>query len=173
MAKIDYTIYDTALFGTTANTDHDLFTIAQGGASNKGKTITNMRGNSQFPVGEAFTIHKIGVTIDDVLTDDDIQGLFLGSTLELIYNNTTVFLVPTAQLSYRNAVQGIKTEASASAFDFFGLMGDGHEFKAPLTIQGGKNFRGILHQGLAVDNASMDIKVMLIGMLDSPNINLG
>lgn len=168
---LSYPIYDTALFGTTANTTHQLFTVAQGGSSTKGQTITNMRGNSQFPQQEKFTIKRVGITIDDVLSDDDIQGLFYGSIFTVIYNNTNVLQVPSAMCSYRNSVSGVKTEATASAFDFFGLEGDGYMLDKPLEVQGGKQFRAELIQALAVDSANLDIKVILFGDLDAPSIS--
>lgn len=173
MAILDYPIYDTALFGTTANTTHTLFQSGQGSSSAKGATITNARGSGQFPDRESFKVLRIGVHVDDIgLSDDDIQGLFMGSYLTFNYNNVKVMQAPTYLFSDKNDVQGIKTEASASAFDYFGQSGTGYMLTKPLVIQGGKQFNVEIFQALALDNANMDIKCVLYGELDTPDISI-
>jgi len=173
MAILSYPIYDTALFGTTASTTHTLFQSGQGSSATKGYTITNMRGSGQFPDRENFTIKRIGIHIDDIgLSDDDIQGLFMGSILTVNYNNVKILQIPSYMASDKNDIQGIKTEASASAFDYFGQRGDGYVLDHPRTVNGGKNFSVDLFQALALDSASMDIKVVLYGDLDSPDLSL-
>ena len=170
MARYDYPLYDTALFGTTANTTHTLFQNGQGSSSTKGSNITNMRGGGQLPDKERFYIKGVGVHVDDIgLSDDDIQGLFMGSILTIEYDNLKVFQVPTYICSDKNRVGGVKTEATASAFDYFGQEGDAYQFSNEIFIEGGKNITVTITQPLAMDTASMDIKVVLYGDLDTPS----
>ena len=173
MATLDYPIYDTALFGTVASTTHTLFQSGQGSSSTKGATITNARGSGQFPDRESFTVRRIGIHVDDIaLSDDDIQGLFMGALLTMNYNNVKVLQAPLYMFSDMNSVSGIKTEASASAFDFFGLDGYGYKLEKPLIIQGGKSFNVEVFQNLALDTTNMDIKCVLYGLLDTPDISV-
>lgn len=172
MAKLDYPIYDTAVFGTTANNKTTLFQSGQGSGGGNGEAITNMRGSGQFPDRETFEIMKIGIHINTIsLTDDDIQGLFVNSILTLNYNNVKMLQAPLYMFSDLNAVQGIKTESTASPFDMFGQEGKGYDLRKPLVIQGGKSFNVEILQGLAVDNASQNLYCVLYGMLDAPDIN--
>lgn len=173
MPKLHYPIYDTALFGDSAGVTHTLFQQGQGSASTKGFTITNARGSGQFPERESFTIERIAFHVDDIsLSDDDIIGLFTGSILTLEYNNVKVLQAPLYMFSDLNASSGIKTEASASAFDYFGQYGSGFTMKIPLMIQGGKNFKVEIYQALALDTASQDMKLTLDGVLDTPDITV-
>lgn len=171
MAKLDYPIYDTVDLSTTAGTDHVLFQTGQGSSATRTKEQTNMRGGGEFPSSEKFTIKGIGVHVDSSsFSDDDLQGLFVLSTLTLTYNNVKLLQAPAYLFSDRNRVGGVKTEATASSFDYFGQEGMGYMLSQPILVEGGKNLSVEFHQGLAVDTANIELKVVLYGELDSPDI---
>jgi hypothetical protein len=165
MPTYDYMLYDTALFGTTANTDHVLFQEGQGTSASKGRTITNMRGGASLPTNENFVIHKIGVHIDDIMSEDDIAGLFFGSLLTLEYINQKVLEAPLYIFSDHNMFGGVQSQASASDFVSFGQEGMGYTFKSPRVLTGGESFKVTITQGLALDSASLDVKCVLYGEL--------
>lgn len=173
MAEFTYPLYDTARFGTTANTTHTLFQNGQGSNSGNDKTLTNMRGSGQLPDRESFTLRKIGIHIDDVgLSDDDIHGLFMSSVLTVYYNNVKILQIPAYMASDKNRVSGIKTESTASPFDYFGQDGDGFVLDIPRIIEGGKSFSVELFQALAMDSSNLSIKVVLYGDLSAPDISV-
>lgn len=172
MAILTYPIYDTVDLSDSAAQTHTLFTQGQGTSSTKTFVQTNMRGSGQFPDRENFTIKGIGLHVNAVgFSDDDIQGVFVNSIFRINYNNVKVLEMPAYKLSDLNAVSGIKTESTASPFDYFGQEGMGFMLDNPITIEGGKNFNAEFYQALAVDTAGLDLLVTLFGDLDSPDIN--
>lgn len=173
MATLTYPIYDTVQLSDSAAQTHVLFQVGQGVDTNHQFPFTNMRGSGQFPDKEFFTVRKIGLHIDGVgFSDDDIQGLFINSLVTLNYNNVKVLQAPAYIFSDLNMVQGVKTESSASAFDYFGQAGNGFTLNETLTIKGGKSFNVEYYQSLAVDTDGLDLKVVLYGMLETPDINV-
>lgn len=173
MAKLSYPIYDTIFLSDSAGQLHTLFQQGQGTGTTKTPVYTNARGSGQFPDRETFKVNRFGLHIDGIgFSDDDIAGLFVNSYVTLNYNNVKIFQVPSYLLSDKNAISGIKTEASASAFDYFGQYGDGFVLDNPITIQGGKNFNIEFYQSLAVDTANLNVKLTMFGELDSPDISV-
>ena len=173
MAELDYPIYDTMVWGTTANTKHTLFQSGQGSGGGNGEQLTNMRGSGQFPDKEDFTVSRIGVHVNNVtLTADDIAGLFVNSILTINYNNVKILQAPLYNFSDKNAVQGTYSEASASDFNYFGQLGEGYKLSKPFTIRGGKSFNIEVLQGLALDAVSQNILVTMFGMLNTPDITV-
>lgn len=173
MAKLTYPIYDTIQLSDSAASTHTMFQQGQGTASNKAFQFTNMRGSGQFPDKEVYTIKKIGLHVDGIaFSDDDIAGLFVNSIVTITYNNVNVMQAPAYMFADKNRVGGIKTESSASAFDYFGQEGEGFMLENPLVIVGGKNFKVDFYQSLAVDTDGLDLKIVLYGQLDSPDIGI-
>lgn len=172
MGQLHYPIYDTALFGTTASAEHVLFQNGQGSATNKGVGITNMRGNGQFPSSESFILNGFKVHVDDSLTADDIRDLFHGSILTFRYDNQTITQIPLYMASDKNAFSGVNNQGTAADFVALGQEGMGFMFALPINMEGGTGFDVTILQGKAVDNADMDIKVVMDGILTVNSINV-
>lgn len=172
MATLDYMIYDTALVSTTAGVEHILFQVGQGAQPTKGKQITNMRGSGSFPEQEKFTVRRIGVTPDDIFSADDLLSLYHFSLLTIEYNNVKVLEAPLQCFADKASFGGVNSQGSATDFSAFGTDGNGYMFNEPLVIQGGKNIRATVLQGIAVDSADLRLKVVMYGTLDSPDINI-
>ena len=167
MPNFDYTLYDTINFGTTANTDHSAFTAQQGSSAGGNKQLTNMRGNGALPSSESFEVKHIGFTVNDIITEDDMQGLFYGSVLTLTVNQVQVLQEPLANFSYRNAFGGVIAQTTAADFVGFGLSGEGRTLSIPIMLKGGVQFSFVVTQGLALDNASEAMFVQMRGILST------
>lgn len=169
MPTLDYRIYDTIDFGTTANSDHVAFQARQGSSAGGGKQLTNMRGNGEFPSRESFVCNWIGFTINDILSADDIKALFFGSVLTFTLNSSIVLQEPLANFSYRNAVGGFNNMTAAATLFNAGIFGDGRMLDPVIEIPGGVGFDVTVTQGVAVDSADLAMFLQLGGLLTIPD----
>lgn len=173
MALLTYPIYDTIDLSTSAGVDHTLFQTGQGSSPPRTKAQTNMRGAGSFPESENFIVQGLGIHVDSSgFSDDDLQGLFVLSIVTFVYNNIKVLQMPAYKLSDLNAVSGVKTESTATAFDYFGQEGRGFMLEHHIQIIGGRPFSVEFHQGLAVDTANIELKFTMFGTLDAKDIRL-
>lgn len=165
---LSYGLYDTADFGTSANTEHTLFQNAQGSSSTQTKSKTNMRGSGSLPSNESFTIEEIHISSDFNLTAADYQNMWIDSYIEVRISDDTVLLLPLKNCASMNAFSGTYTQASAADEAVIGLMGNGLKLSNPITINGGESFRVSLYQGTALSAATGSVKCVLYGTLDRP-----
>lgn len=165
----DYIFYDTAAFGNAAATEHTLFQVARGGDATHTEAFTNMEGAGALPAGNDFELHKIGVVVDYNTVVADLPKLCVGSFLELIILNKTVFKAPLAKFIDRSAWGGFYSQAAAADEAAIGLLGDGYTFRKTIPLKGGWSFRVRVYQGLALAAANSNLKVNLEGLLTTPN----
>jgi len=162
---MSYPIYDTAQFGTVAGATHELFQNAQGQGGTTLST-TNMRGAGQFNGNEKFTIRKIGLIVDDVITLPDVRAMYYGSILSVRIAQTLKLQVPLQILADKSAYGGHYTEVAASDSEFIGLVGNGYELDIPLIVMGNDNFLVSIFQALALSAVTLAMKCVLYGDLE-------
>ncbi len=168
MADYTATLYDTAVFGTTAGAEHTLFQVAQGGDSTHVEAFTNMRGAGSLPNDEDFRVDEIAVFPDVNASAADLQNMTIGSFLEVRVSDKTVLKAPLAMFMKHAAYGGLYTQATAANEALIGLLGDGYKLPIPIAIPGGTSFRVRIYQGTAMSAASQNLKVALNGVLTMP-----
>ncbi len=168
MATDAYTFYDTASFSTVANTVHTLFQTAQGSAAARTKAQTNWPGSGALPSANDFLIKRIGLFINDIRVENDIQILYDQTFLEILINNQTRFLAPLKALAQYDAFGGVIAQASGADEFAFGAVGIGYEFDPPKELAGGVNFRVEMTQAVAL-SAATSICFMMHGVWSRPD----
>jgi hypothetical protein len=164
MPDYDFTLYDTAVFGATANTLHELFQVAQGADATHTKSFTNSRGAGSLPVTEQFVVTRVKVLYDHNTVTADVPKFHPGSYLEFILNNQTILIAPLAEFIANSGYGGHYSQAAAADEAVIGLLGDGYVLTKPIVIKGGTAFKVQLFQSLAVTAAS-NMKAALDGIL--------
>ena len=167
MPDLDYVLYDTAVFGATANNESVLFQVAQGGDATHTESFTNMRGAGQLPQAEAFSVEWIGVNPDHALVEADIEAIWRGSFLEIRVADLTVLKAPLRLFADQADYQGHFAQAAAANRVIIGLRGEGYALTKPISIPGGTYFRVRVVQGPAV-TAGSNMKVNMRGTLTIP-----
>lgn len=167
MATYDWTLYDTAIFGATAGTDHALFKVAQESDATHTHQFTNSRGSGVFPANEQFDIDTIFVSPDGDFDTDDRGDMWDASFINIVINNQTVFEAPLRLCAGGAAYSGHFTQAAAADAARIGLEGMGYKLNKPISVKGGMSFQVNVRQGTAITAAS-NVKVMLRGMLTLP-----
>lgn len=169
MPDYRYVLYDTAAFGTSADTEHVLFQVAQGGDSTHTEDFTNMRGAGALPGEEAFSVDKISVAVDGVhgANEADVAQIWDGAFIEVRVADKTVFKAPARLCAEASAYGGAYTQGTAADATFVGLLGNGYSLDIPIEIPGGTAFRVRLYQDTAL-TASTQVKVCLHGILTRP-----
>lgn len=165
---LSYVLYDTAVFGTTALFENTLFQVAQGGDSTHTESFTNSRGAGQLPANESFKIKRILATIDVNGVVADSQNTFIGSFVDIIVNNRSLFKAPLTLVAARNGFGGMYTQAAAANESLIGLMGEGYTLEIPIMIDKGSAFKVRVVQGVALSAASQNVKLSLDGILNTP-----
>ncbi len=165
MAEFSTTLYDTAVFGVAANTEHVLFQVTQGADATHTEAFTNMRGNGSLPQQESFTIQRIKFIVDCILAAADIPKVFNGSFLELRISDETVFKAPLVMCLAHSHWGGAVNLAVAADKVAAGIEGNGYYLELPIELPGGTSFRVRVVQTLATAGASMNMKVVLDGKL--------
>ena len=94
MSEFDFVLYDTAPFGASADTEHVLFQVAQGADSTHTESFTNMRGSGSLPQDEAFLVNKVGISVDFGPDDNEVDGVWINSFIEVRISDETVFKAP-------------------------------------------------------------------------------
>lgn len=163
---LDYTLYDTAIFGTVANFESVLFQVAQGADVTHIESFTNMRGAGALPQEEAFKCNWIGVAVDFTSTlPQDYKAMWLGSFLEFRLSDKTVLKAPLAMFAAASGFSGHYSQAAAADNAAIGLMGNGYTLDIPIEISGGTAFRVRIVQGTVLSAVSKNVKVLLNGIL--------
>lgn len=164
---LDFTLYDTAVFGATANAESVLFQLAQGADATHTEAFTNSRGAGQLPQTEQFTCRWIGVRPVHALVEADIEPIWRGSFLEVRIADQTVLKAPLALFAAYAAFGGHFTQAAGANRVMAGLAGTGMELAHDIVIPGGTAYRVRVVQGPAV-TAGSNMVVMLRGTLAIP-----
>lgn len=165
------TLFDTAPFGTTANTENLLFKVARGADSTHTESFTNMRGAGQLPATEKFVVRRISAVVDYNITQADVPKWFLASFLDFRVLDRTVFFAPLALLADASGYGGSDTTTAGANGNRVGLLGDGYAFPDPafyLTLLGGESWYVRVVQGTALAAGSSNIKIVLHGVLTIP-----
>jgi hypothetical protein len=165
LQEYSYTLYDTAVFGTTALTNNALFAVAQGGDATHDKSFTNSRGAGQLPTQESFEANWLGVYSDASFTQADLLAMWHKSVCEIRVGDFTVFQAPLRQIAAYNAHGGIYTQAAAANAANIGLVGMGWDLAIPIAIPGGTAFVVNILQGTALSAASQNVKFLMSGTL--------
>lgn len=169
MADTHSFLYDTALFGTTANTEHTLFQVAQGSTATATKAITNMRGAGQLPSVEKFRVDKIHVFADYNSAIADYIDVWVSSFIQFRVSDEILFESPLRMCASMNSFSGFYTQAAAAVEALIGLKGGGFDLKIPIMINGGTAFRVSVFQTTVLSTTSLGVKVALEGILSRPN----
>jgi len=168
MPSYSFVLYDSALFMSTAAGDIVLYQVAEGGDSTHVKPYTNMRGAGQLPASESLLVKKLGVWLDANVVAADAQDMWIGSYIEIEVANRTVLEIPLALCAMSNGFGGVIAQTSAADEAIIGKLGDGFTLDIPILINGGTNFKVIVHQETAVAADSTNVKVALLGDLSIP-----
>jgi len=168
MADYDYVLFDTAVFGVAANTEHTLFQVPQGGDATHTEAFTNMRGAGALPAEEAFRIEEIHVMVDVNGAVADLQDMWVGNFLEIRIADRTLLKIPLVMAASHNEFGGMYTQETAADEALIGRKGDGFKLKVPLQLPGGTSFRVRIQQVTAMSAASQNVKVALRGTLTMP-----
>jgi len=169
MPTLSWVMYDTVIFGTTANVVHTAFVVQQGGAAGKGKEITNMIGPGELPAQNSMEINRIGVSHHDGLVLADIEDIWDETYLELFINNQTYFISPLRLLANRNGYGGHYSQAAAADEFVIGLLGDGYELPVSIIVPSGTQFKVEVKQG-PVMAANTNVLISLYGKLTRPQV---
>lgn len=164
MGRIIYDIYDTAIFGVSANTLHNLFQIIQGQDATHVKGFTNTRGAGQFPSEEDFTIESVGVYPDADFILADLESMWRGSYLELTVTDKTMLLSPLAVFAKYAGWGGHYSQSTGADATAIGKLGMGRKLDIPIEVPGGTQFKVEVFQSVATA-AGMNVKVVLNGIL--------
>lgn len=159
---LSYGLYDTVVFGATANAESILFQVTSGADATHNEQFTNMRGAGVLPATEDFIVNKISVAVDKALAVADVPTIFNGSILEVRLADFTMIKMPIVLFIDASAFSGSLQLAAAANNASIGLMGDGYELKKPIHIPGATPFKVRVLQGPAV-TAGTNIKVVLQG----------
>lgn len=165
MASFDWVLYDTANFGTNADTMHSLFQVAQYGDSTHTPDYTNMRGNGSLPANERFVVNCIGVRMQPEIDLDDLLAMFNGSYLQMRTKDEIIFEAPLNRCSQDMGYGGVGFQGSADTQYAVGLIHDGFKLTMPIEIEGGNSFRVDIYQDQAMGTANKLVKCMLTGIL--------
>jgi len=165
---IDFPLYDTQDFGTSAKAIHTYFQSREGSSSTLTKFLTNMRGDGNLPQQESFVIHMIKVFLDDALVQGDTELWLRDSYIEITVSDKLVFQAPLRLCAAHNAYNGQYSQATAADGAEIGIVGEGYKLTNPIKIEGGVNFRVVIGQGTALATASTGVKVVLQGLLTLP-----
>lgn len=169
MTKYRYTLYDTIVYGTTAQSEQALFQTPQGGDVTHTKSFTNMRGAGSLPTQEKFTVDKIGVYADfNNLVPADLINMWIGNYLEVRVADNSELLIPLRAAAQYNGYSGHYSQASGANATLGGLVGDGYYLDIPIEIPGGTALRVNVPQITALSVASVPVRVLLHGILDRP-----
>lgn len=168
MPDYSTTLYDTAVFGNSANVDHTLFQEAQGASATATKSKTNSRGAGQLPQNEEFEVRSIHASYDGNAALADEENWLKDSYLEFRLSDETIFECPLRWVASRNAFGGHYSQGTAADESMIGLIGEGYMLDIPIVIRGGTGFRVTVHQGTALSAASQNVKVVLKGTLTRP-----
>ncbi|SRR5260221_7332542 len=161
--NLRYMLYDTVVFGATANAESILFQVASGADATHNEQFTNMRGAGSLPQTEKMVVDKVSVVIDKVLAKADVVDIFNGSILEIRVADFTVLKGPSALFIDASAYGGSISVAAATDVTSIALKGDGYELDQTITLPGGTPFKVRVLQGPAV-TAGTNIKVVLHGI---------
>lgn len=157
-----YVLYDTVVYGATANAESILFQVISGGDATHNEQFTNSRGAGVLPQTEDFVIKKISAIIDKTLAKADVTTLFNNSILEIRITDFTVIKAPMAVFIDASAFSGSIIETANTDTIAVGLMGDGYELEHPIHIPGATPFKVRVLQGPAV-TAGTNVKIALHG----------
>jgi len=159
---LSYILYDTVVYGATANAESILFQTISGADATHNEQFTNARGAGVLPQTEDFIIKKISAVVDKALAKADLVPLFNGSILEIRITDFTVIKAPMALFIDATAFSGAVLEAAAVDTIAAGLMGDGYELAHPIHLPGATPFKVRVLQGPAV-TAGTNVKIALHG----------
>jgi len=169
MAKYRYTLYDTIVFGTSAQNDQALFQVPQGGDTTHTKSFTNMRGAGALPAQEKFDIDKVGVYCDfNNLVPADLINMWIGNYLEIRVADNSALFIPLRAAAQYNAYAGHYSQGTAANGTMGGLVGDGYVLDYPIHVEGGVAMRVNVPQITALSVASVPVRILLHGILDRP-----
>ena len=167
MAKYAYSLYDTAVFGTSLGGEQALFQVAQGADATHTKAFTNMRGAGSLPPNESFEIRNIMCFLDEPITvAADAQNVWQDSYIEVRVNDESLLFLPLRVTAGFNGFGGHFTQASAANAAPIGLIGNGYDIDPTILIPGGTAFRVNVNQGTVLSAASQNLRVLLNGILD-------
>lgn len=162
--EIDYVYYDTAPFGSTANTIHTLFQTANGADSTHTDSFTNMSGSGAFPQSEDFSVMWLGAAIDYNGIAADIQNTFIANVVTVEIANKQLLKIPLFMLATRSSFGGHFTQATAADEATIGLTGDGYTLRKALAIPKGTGFRILVSQVTALSTTGRNIKILMGGI---------
>lgn len=160
---LHYILYDTAPFNNVANTEFQLFKVAQGADATHTENYTNMRASGILPNEEKMVLKKIHAIVDGHAAIADIYKWYQASFLELKVNDQTKLKAPLAMFSSRNRFGGLYTQGTPANENIIGLEGDGFSLLMDILIPGGTSFFCRLFQGTAL-SGQMNIKIGLEGI---------
>lgn len=167
MPEIDYVLYDTAPFGTTAATSHTLFQVVQNGDATHIEDYTNMLGSGSLPQAYTFRIKSIQVFPAEDITQADLAPMLKGSYLVVVVGDTEFIQAPLHLFPAPGQITGHYSQATAAlgaALTFGGLP---MVLDSPIEIPGGTRFSVLVYQKTALA-AATNVKVCLVGTLIKP-----
>lgn len=168
MPQVKYTLYDTAVFGATANTEFLLFQTRQGADATHTENFTNSRGPGVMPQEESFELHQIDVYPDFAVLEANVGTWFNAGVLEIKIADKSMLKVPLTVCLGENVWSGADASTAAANQAHVGLNNGGYPLgDKPLTFAAGVVFVVRILQGTAAA-ASSNIKVALTGFLTFP-----
>lgn len=166
--ELRYPLYDTAVFGAAANTEHMLFQVTAQADATHTENFTNSLGPGNLPREYSFLCDWIGAIVDHNAVIADPTLFFTQSFLEIRVAEDTKIKLPLQMCVANSAYGGHFTQTAAADRSMIGLAGQGFNLAdRPIPIAGGVNFKVRVFQGLAV-TASSEIKIVLNGILTRP-----
>ncbi|SRR5258708_6033622 len=168
MPEVKYTLYDTAVFGVTANTEFLLFQVRQGADATHTENFTNSRGPGVMPQSEKFVIQQIDIFPDFKVLEANSMTWFLASVFEIKLADKSLLKVPMAMCLGENNWTGSDASTAAADQAHVGLMNGGYPLAdKPIELAAGEVFVVRVLQGTAAA-ASSNVKVALTGLLTFP-----
>lgn len=168
MPDYSWMLYDTAVFGTSAGVTSSLFQVSEGGDATHTSDFTNSRGAGVIPTNEKFLINWIGVTFESNIVEADVDDWYVAGYVRIFIANLICFHAPILPLIAHSAFSGVLAQAAAANRALVNRLGNGYNFRQPLSLKGGDAFKVEVYQGTLLATASMRVKILLDGILTRP-----
>jgi len=167
MPDLSWVLYDTAQFGTSANTSHELFQVAQGADSTHSEDFTNSPGSGSLPSNQKFIVKAIAVYPEHNIDQAEIAKIFNKSWLQLKVSESVKLKTPLSLLAAPQQFTGHYTQGTAADGNNVSWSGPLFELEIPIEIPGGTQYKVTIMQVVAAA-ATEQVKCCLIGTLTRP-----
>lgn len=167
MPDIDFVLYDTAPFGTSAGVSHNLFQVVQNGDATHTEDFTNMLGSGSLPQAYTFRLKSIQVFPAENVGQADLAAILLKSWIVVVVGDTEYIQAPLHLFCAPGQITGHYTQAAAATAAALTFGGLPYLLDNPIEIPGGTRFLVTVYQGTGLATATQ-VKVCLVGTLVKP-----